>query len=212
MLFSSASPSSSSAGDDRLERIERSLLAFTDVVKALVDTIPRQAQSASPAAEDPSVSVSGSGSSLAGGKGQKESAAQASASTEPQEQPEPEEELGFAWERFLQSEGVEPGKKPRKRSSGAARIARQGRARATDAKDTPEPKSEMTQSPSAQAASIELSTGQGIPGELGDLARVRETVLDLAGSGMPTEQICHEVGLGPKEVGLILKSLFRANA
>lgn len=196
---------SASSGDDRLERIERSLLAFTDVVKTLVENIPargaaeREKSSAatSDATQPPAPSANGS-------SGQADS----TPSTEPSPEKR-EEDLASAWDCFLQSEGVAPAKKPRRRSSAATRIARQGRApRAAAARGN-------TQEPAAasQPTEKDASTGQSVPGDpLHDLGRIRESVLDLAGRGVPTEQICREVGLSSKEVGLILKSLFRANA
>ena len=60
-----------------------------------------------------------------------------------------------------------------------------------------------TESPAAEAAHP-LATEP-----LAELSRVREQVLDLAGRGVSTERICAEVDLNPKEVSLILKSLFR---
>lgn len=246
-----------------MERIERSLLAFTDVVKNLVDTIPqRPSFDRDPARVggdpiDPNL-VPGWESNLAGGMKAASDIAPAPVEPDvPESIPEPEENLASAWERFLQSEGVEQSSTPkRKRTSGAARISRQGRARGakassesntvetngidplsaqeTSAETTPEARRaleqayqsihkldhvsefsrEITQSSKMPDTLLAApTTGQGMPMDtLLDLARVREVVLDLAGRGVPTDEICRAVALSPKEVGLILKSLFRANA
>jgi hypothetical protein len=207
-----STPVGSSAGEDRLERIERSLLDFTGVVQALVESIParslEQEKSAGAPPVDPSPgSNADSVSQAAGLSSPGDGSSEHAASETSNEPPRTEEDLASAWDCFLQSEGVEPPKSPRKRSSGASRIARQGRTRAASARGN-------TQDTSAPATSEKnTSPGQTLPGDpLHDLGRIREVVLDLAGRGVPTEQICREVGLSSKEVGLILKSLFRANA
>lgn len=206
-----STPVTPNAGEDRLERIERSLLAFTGVVQALVESIPTRADqeksSESTSSEgtlDSNGATNGATSpTTALGDGSSDHAAESAA-----EPARTEEDLASAWDCFLQSEGVQPKKSSRKRSSAASRIARQGRAtRSTTERGNTQDESA---SPPAQNDS---STGQTVPSDpLHDLGRIREQVLDLAGRGVPTEQICRQVGLSSKEVGLILKSLFRANA
>jgi hypothetical protein len=198
-----STPVGPTTGDDRLERIERSLLAFTGVVQALVESIPTRSNEQEKNSESTSIDPSLDGATApttVPSDGSSDGAAETA-----NEPARTEEDLASAWDCFLQSEGVQPKKSSRKRSSTASRIARQGRAtRSTAARGN-------TQDDSAPPDNT--STGQTVPGDpLHDLGRIREHVLDLAGRGVPTEQICRQVGLSSKEVGLILKSLFRSNA